>query len=218
MRVVLRDARLHLADQVGADVRGLGEDAAAQPRKDGDERRAEGERGQRLGDDVPILLDRDRAPTRPGQVPVEPGDGEEAEARHQHARDRARAERGGEPALERAARRLRRANIGAHRDVHADIARHARQHGAEQEAHGRYAAQGGEHDHGDDHADDGDGGILPAQIGLGALLDGRRDVLHLGVARRLTQHLAGGEGAIQHRDQAAENGDGNGCHSDPSLS
>ena len=42
-RVVLRDARLDLADEVGADVRGLRVDAAAEPREDGDERAAERE-------------------------------------------------------------------------------------------------------------------------------------------------------------------------------
>ena len=48
--IVLGDARLDLADQVGADVGGLGEDAAAEPREDRDQRRAERQRGQRLDD------------------------------------------------------------------------------------------------------------------------------------------------------------------------
>ena len=45
-RVVLGDARLDLADEVGADVGGLREDAAAEPREDGDQRAAEGEPDQ----------------------------------------------------------------------------------------------------------------------------------------------------------------------------
>ncbi len=61
-------------------------------------------------------------------------------------------------------------------------------------------------------ADDGDGAILAAQIGLGAFLDGAGDFLHLGIARRRTQHLARGEQAIDHRQQAAAYGDQNRCH------
>ena len=42
-RVVLGDAGLDLADEVGADVGGLREDAAAEPREDGDQRATERE-------------------------------------------------------------------------------------------------------------------------------------------------------------------------------
>ena len=42
-RIVLGDAGLDLADEVGADVGGLRVDAAAEPREDGDQRAAEGE-------------------------------------------------------------------------------------------------------------------------------------------------------------------------------
>ena len=42
-RIVLRDARLDLADEVGADVGGLREDATAEPREHGDEGAAERE-------------------------------------------------------------------------------------------------------------------------------------------------------------------------------
>ena len=41
--VVLGDAGLDLADQVGADVGGLGEDAAADPQEQGEQRAAEAE-------------------------------------------------------------------------------------------------------------------------------------------------------------------------------
>ena len=47
-RIVLRNAGLDLAHEVGADVGALGEDAAAQPREDRDQRAAEGEAHQRL--------------------------------------------------------------------------------------------------------------------------------------------------------------------------
>ena len=39
-------------------------------------------------------------------------------------------------------------------------------------------------DHEQHHADDGDGGVLAIEIGLGAGLDGRGDFLHAGIARR----------------------------------
>ena len=46
-RIVLGNAGLDLADEVGADVGALGEDAAAQAREDRDQRAAEGEADQR---------------------------------------------------------------------------------------------------------------------------------------------------------------------------
>ena len=49
-RIVLGDAGLDLADQVGADVGALGEDAAAETREDRDQRGAEGEADQRMQD------------------------------------------------------------------------------------------------------------------------------------------------------------------------
>ena len=53
-RIVLRNARLDLADEVAADVCALGEDAAAETGEDRDQRGAEAERDQRV-DDVAAL-------------------------------------------------------------------------------------------------------------------------------------------------------------------
>ena len=47
-RVVLGNAGFDLADEVRADVRALGEDAAAEAREDRDERAAEGEADERV--------------------------------------------------------------------------------------------------------------------------------------------------------------------------
>ena len=58
-RIVLGNAGLDLADEVGADVRALGEDAAAETGEDRDQRGAEAERDQRV--------DRHRGPRRHGQ-------------------------------------------------------------------------------------------------------------------------------------------------------
>ena len=107
---------------------------------------------------------------------------------------------------------FRRADIGAHRNVHADIAgdpdstapiRNATVE-SPPSVKNRIAAT--------TDADHRDSGVLPAQIGLGALLNGGGDILHLGVARRLAQHLAGGERAVQYGDHAAQHGKVNGCH------
>src|SRR3546814_4237775 len=48
--IVLGNAGLDLADEVGADVGGLGEEAAAEAREERDQRSAEGERDERVDD------------------------------------------------------------------------------------------------------------------------------------------------------------------------
>ena len=79
-RVVLGDARLDLADEVGADVGRLGEDAAADSHEEGEQRGAEAEADQhRRGR---VLEDQDDG-RRPDQT----------EADAEHAGDRAGAER-----------------------------------------------------------------------------------------------------------------------------
>ena len=49
-RIVFRNAGLDLADEIGADVGALGENAAAETREDRDQRSAEAERHQRVDD------------------------------------------------------------------------------------------------------------------------------------------------------------------------
>ena len=84
-RVVFGNAGFDLADQVGADIGALGEDAAAQAREDRDQRAAEGEADQR----VQRRLGR-RAGAACSQVVA--GDAEQPQAHHQHAGDGAAAE------------------------------------------------------------------------------------------------------------------------------
>ena len=84
--IVLGDSGLDLADQVGADVGGLGEDAAAETREDRDQRGAEGEGDQRV--------DRRRgrsarSPSTLDEHVEEDRDGEQGEAGDEHAGDRA---------------------------------------------------------------------------------------------------------------------------------
>ena len=98
-RVVLGDAGLDLADEVGADVGGLREDAAAEPGEDGDQRAAEGEPDEVVDRRVRRVVE------ARGEEPVVAGDAEQAEADDEQARDRAGAERDVERG--RAARRAR---------------------------------------------------------------------------------------------------------------
>ena len=51
----------------------------------------------------------------------------------------------------------------------------------------------------DDDADDGDGRVLAAQIGLRALLDRGRDLLHAGIAGVGGQHVANGPRTVHER-------------------
>ena len=125
--VVLRNARLDLADEVGAHIGGLGEDAAAEPREDGDERAAEGEPDE-------VVHGRLRGVVEPaGEDPVVAGDAEQAEADDEQAGDRACAEGDVGRRLDAAASRLGGARVRAHRDVHADEARRRREDRADEE-------------------------------------------------------------------------------------
>ena len=54
-------------------------------------------------------------------------------------------------------------------------------------------------DHEDDRADDGDGRVLPRQIGLRAFLDGGRDLLHARRAGARGHHRAYGVDAVDNR-------------------
>jgi hypothetical protein len=95
--IVLRDARLDLADEVGSHVGGLREDAAAEAGEDGDQRAAEAEADQRV-DRVALVG------ARHDQDPVVAGHTEQRQARYQKAGDG--------PALERHLERPRHPAAG----------------------------------------------------------------------------------------------------------
>ena len=113
----------------------------------------------------------------------------------------------GEAALQAVARGFRGADIGADRDVHADEAGRARQDRADQERDGRQRLQEDADDDRDDDADDCDRRVLALQIGRSAFLDGGRDFDHALVAGRHAEHLAAGDDAVEHGDDAAGDGD-----------
>ena len=126
-RVVLGDAGLDLAHEVGADVGALGEDPAAQTGEDRDQAAAEPEPDQGVDRLLVGLVGQD-------QDPVEAGHAEQRQADDQHPGHRAALEGDVERARDAAARRLRDARVGAHGDVHADVAGGGREGAADHEA------------------------------------------------------------------------------------
>ena len=184
-RVVLGDARLDLADQVGADVGGLGVDPAAELGEEGDEARAEAE----ADDEERRLLDRHVADERLVDGEDAP-DAEQRERHHQEAGDGAAAhgDLDGADEAVRAAAAVR--TFDAHADEHADDPRRHRARRADQEGDAGHdpdrQAGEGRHirdlrglddadDDADEHrADQGqqrDGGVLAPDEGVRALAD-----------------------------------------------
>ncbi len=182
-RVILGDAGFDLADQVGADVGGLGVDAAADASEDRDQAAAEAEPDQ--GADGVI------APEMRAD-PVVDGDAEEGEADDQQPGDRTAAEGDLQRWAEAALGGLGRADINPHADHHADVARGSGEAGADKEAERSLpaetpalsCAEGDAEDREHDDADHRDRPVLPAKVCPGARLHGSRDLAHLVVARR----------------------------------
>ena len=205
-RIVFGDAGFDLADQVGADVGGLGVDAAAHPGEDRDEAAAEAEPDEGAHGVV--------APEVGADVVVG-GDAEQRQADDQQAGHRAAAEGDRQRRAKALLGGLGGAHVDAHADHHADEAGRGRQAGADDEAAGGLPAEapallGAERDaqdQKDDHADHGDGAVLAAQVGLGALLDGARHLLHLGVAGRQGQQPADQQHAVDDGHRPADHGD-----------
>ncbi len=121
-RVVLGDAGFDLADEVSADVSGLGVDAAADAGEERDRRGAEGEARERLH----VFEDE-----------VEGGEAEQADADDGHTHDDAGGEGDPQGRVEADARLGRGADVGAHRDLHADEAGQRRRDGADDVGEGR---------------------------------------------------------------------------------
>ena len=195
-RVVLGDPSLDLADEVGADVRGLREDAAAETREDRDERAAEREPDQVVDGRLRAVAD----PVR--EDPVVAGDAEQAEAHDEQPRHRAGTERDLERGRDALAGCLRRPDVGPHRDVHADEAGGGREERTDRESDRRAPPElRVEADREQRH--DGyerDRRVLLLEIGGGALLHGTRDRLHPLVPGRLLEQPPGQIEAESDRD------------------
>ena len=198
--VVLGDARLDLADEVGADVSGLGEDAAADPHEHREERGAEAEALEHLGRITPVDEDDD-------------GRAEQTEAHGEHADGAAGAE-GDAHAVVAAggAGRLGDADVGLDRERHPEIPDGGGEAGAEDEEpratppHARGVRGQEEQEDEDERDEDEQGPELAAQVGVRALLDRPGDLLHAGRARAGGEHLASEDDA-EHEGQQADDGD-----------
>ncbi len=182
-RVVLGDVVLDLADQVGAHVGGLGEDAAADPHEHREQRGAEAEALEHVGG----LVLEDEHHEAGAQQP---------EADRQHADHGAGAQTDPHGVL--AARRLGGrgdSQVGPDGEVHAEVAHRGREAGPDDE---------------EDRAEDPDGGVvggqqqqreerhrredaerpeLAGEVGVGPLLHRLGDVLHVVGAFARGQHL-----------------------------
>ena len=185
-RIILGDPGLDLADQVGADVGCLGEDAAAEPGEDRDQRAPEAEADERVdGLLVGVVGEH--------QDPEVAGDAEQGEADDQQAGDRAALEGDVERRRDAAAGRLGDAGVGADRQVHADEPGRAGERSADHESDpGGDVLEDRDQDRERDR-DDRDDHVLAVQVGLRALLDGARDLLHALVAGGAREQPLGDE-------------------------
>jgi len=198
-RIILGDSGLDLANQVGANVRGLGENSAAETREDRNQRRAEGKSDERV-DHLAVV---GREALHADEEVKEDGDRKQRKAGDKHAGDGARTEGEGEAALQARPSRFGCTDVGADRNVHSDITGAAGQDRAEHEADRLNMPHQEEDQGGDGDPDDADRRVLPAKIGLGALLDGCRDLDHARITRRSAEHLTAGEDTVEKRDNAA---------------
>ena len=187
--VVLGYAGLYLAHEVGADVGGFGEDAAAHPGEQGYGGRAHAE----AGDDAHVL-----------EYPVEDGNADEADADHRDAHDGAAAEGHSEGRVEADLGLDGGAGVGPDRDAHADEPGEGGADGAGEVGY-RGAGEGAvlassypiqdvvvDEQGQDDHYDDDEAGeedVLPPEEGVGALLYGASYELNGLVALVLAQDV-----------------------------
>ena len=116
------------------------------------------------------------------------GDAQQAETNHQHAGNGATLEGHVQRLVQADGCRLRRAHVGANRNVHADVAGSARQYGTNHEADCRLCPEKYQDQHSKYRADDTDRRVLAVEVGLSAFLNCRGNFLHAVVARRLRQN------------------------------
>ena len=182
-RVVLGDVLLDLADQVGADVGGLGEDAAADTHEHGEQGGTEAEALEHVRG---LVLEQQHhdAGAQEAQADGEHADhgaGAEADV---HGRVAARVVGGRGDA-----------EVGLHGQPHAEVPDGRREAGAHQEEDGAtdpdppVVGRQRQQDEEGDGGEDRQRAELPLQVGVGALLDRVGDVLHVVGALTGGEHL-----------------------------
>ncbi|CAB4337026.1 unannotated protein [freshwater metagenome] len=165
-RVILGNSGLDLADEIGADVGGLREDAAAKTGEDGDQRSTETEPDQRVNGFLGSLVE-----VR-GEKAVVASHTEQSETNDEHAGDCAAAECDFQRRTDAIASRLGDTGVGANRNVHADVAGRTGEDAADREANSYVDVLNEEQCDEEDNADCGDDEVLPVEVSAGAFLNG----------------------------------------------
>ena len=193
---------LDLADEVGADVGGLREDAAAEPGEDGDQRAAEAEPDQRVDRRLRAVVEERR------EHAVVAGDADEREADDEQAGDRAAAEGdAAAPARRRRAPPRRRARSRA--PTRSCRCSRSSRRGcppiAKPAATAMFCTKISATNSTTPTA--GDRRVLAVQVRAGAGLDGGGDRLHALVAGREREQRARGERTVEDRAARADERD-----------
>ena len=174
-RVILGNAGFDLADHVPADIRTLGENAAAQTGEDGDQRGPEAQRDERVDHD-PVPAGMAHAS---GEDQVVARHAQQGEPGHQHPGDSPRAEGNAQSRGQAGGGCLGGADIGPDRDEHADETGRSRQNGADRKAQRDFPAEENGDEDADDNAHDTNRCVLALEICVRAFLNGRCNFLHL---------------------------------------
>ena len=200
--IVLGDTGFHLTHKVGAHVGSFGEDAAAHTgeQRHGAGAHTEGQHG--AGDIGGLQLEHEAQQHEPH------ADVQQAQTHHGEAHDGAGGERHAQALIQTVAAGVGGAAVGLGGDAHAHKAGQAGEEaaGQEREGHeprqqlaGRHNAQ--HHDHADEeHAYHG---VLPLQVGVGALADGAGDLAHQRGALVKAQDALARDKREQQRDDRA---------------
>ena len=200
--VILGDAGFHLTHQVGAHVGGLGEDAAAHTgeQRHGAGAHAKGQHG--AGNVRRLQLEHEAQQHEPDR------DIEQAKTHHGEAHDGTGRERHPQTLVQAVAAGVGGAAVGLCGDAHAHKAAEAGEEAAGQEGKGHEPGQQPTGSHDDQHHDHAgeentDDGILPPQVGVGALADGTGDFAHQRGALLKAQHPLPRKERKQKRDDGA---------------
>ena len=180
-RVVLGDTGFDLAHKVGADVRGLGVDTAADAGKQRHEGRAHAVHDHDVAELHGIV---DAESVAEQEKPD--GDIQHAESDDGEAHNGTGGERHAEALIQTLGSGLRGTRVGARGDLHADETGKHRPDAARNERErgklGEHFAAGGKSDHQQNHEHDGEylenGGILTLQISVGTFTNGSGELLH----------------------------------------
>ena len=200
--VILGDTGFHLAHQIGAHVGSLGEDAAAHAgeQRHGAGAHTEGQHG--AGDVSRLQLEHEAQQHEPY------GDVKQAQTHHGEAHDGAGGERHPQALVQAVAAGVGGTAVGLGGDTHAHEAAETGEEAAGQEGEGHEPRQqlaGGHDAQHHDHAgeEDTNDGVLPPQVGVGALTDGAGDLAHQRSALLEAQHPLPREQRKQKRDDGA---------------